>query len=255
MIKMVNDKSCLVVYVCREKDANWHGKALEFVGSILSCKPGADYSLLVVYKGFSDNLRSARNVFSGVSRFELIVEDSGYDIGAYRLAVNIVNAEYICCLSASSRVLCENWLSMMLQACSDDRVGIVGAMGSYESNGLLSEDFPMFPNPHIRTTGFIIRCGDFVSYTKTPSDKMDAHLIESGWNGLTACVLNSGRQALVVGKNGIAFDVTEWRASETFRCGKQSNLLIADHWSDHYMACDELARKKLQFLTWGVLDE
>src|SRR5581483_7525301 len=89
--------------------------------------------------------------------------------------------------------------------------------------------FPGFPNPHIRTSGFMLRRARLMPFQ--PADiktKMDAIAFESGDNGLTAQLRRAGLAALVCTKDGRGFDVRDWPRSGTFRLGDQPNLILTD---------------------------
>jgi hypothetical protein len=87
--------------------------------------------------------------------------------------------------------------------------------------------FPTFPNPHIRSNGFMI---DRRRLLELGSDlirtKIDACGFESGIDSLTARVRRQGMAALVVGRGGQDYDVPDWTHSGTFRLGQQKNLLL-----------------------------
>ncbi len=112
--------------------------------------------------------------------------------------------------------------------------------------------FPAFPNPHIRSNAFMMERERFVSFDKpTFTHKLDACAFESGHEGMTRQLLNEGLRALIVGKDGIGYDVPEWGKSRTFRCGNQSNLLFADNHTNVYTSVNEKTREIFQLITWG----
>jgi len=92
--------------------------------------------------------------------------------------------------------------------------------------------FPQFPNPHVRTNGFLIERRRMLGFD--PQDireKLDACAFESGPNGLTTQLRRAGLSAIVVGRDGGGWDVDEWPRSRTFRLQDQANLLISDNQS------------------------
>ena len=90
--------------------------------------------------------------------------------------------------------------------------------------------FPSFPNPHIRSNGFAIRRRRLLKLDLAViRSKEDANLFESGRNGLTAQIRLAGLKALVVGRDGVGYEIPDWSRSGTFRLGDQSNLLIEDN--------------------------
>ena len=114
------------------------------------------------------------------------------------------------------------------------------------------QDFPKFPNPHVRSNGFVMLRDRFCEIGKTYSmiHKADANLFESGKNSLTRVILQLDLSALVVGKNGVAYEVNDWGNSNTFRQKNQSNLLIADNHTRAFDAMNESTKLFFKVITW-----
>jgi hypothetical protein len=112
--------------------------------------------------------------------------------------------------------------------------------------------FPPFPNYHVRTNGFIadrdvllqVRCGAI-------RDKFDAWTLENGRRSITRQVQALGLRAVVVGRDGSAYERDEWPRSRTFWQGEQENLLIADNQTDCYRDADAELRAVLSAFAWG----
>ncbi len=83
------------------------------------------------------------------------------------------------------------------------------------------------------------------------SRKTHAYKFENGKNGLTRQVVRMGLQALVVGKDGRAYETDYWHLSGTFRQGNQENLLIADNQTDAYALADQITKHMLTKRSWG----
>src|SRR6185312_166977 len=90
-------------------------------------------------------------------------------------------------------------------------------------------EYGRFPNPHIRTNAFMIERKQFLSL-KFPAfvSKQDVYRFESGRRSLTRQILARGQKPVVVGRNGMMYEISEWRSSSTFWTGEQDNLIIAD---------------------------
>jgi hypothetical protein len=114
------------------------------------------------------------------------------------------------------------------------------------------QQFPVFPNPHIRSNGFMMRRERLLTLgladTRT---KMDASLFESGTQSLTAQIRRHGLVTTVVGRDGSGYDVRDWWRSGTFRLGDQKNLLIADNHTRAFEMMSEGARAAHARMTWG----
>ncbi|MCK1291978.1 MULTISPECIES: hypothetical protein [unclassified Bradyrhizobium] len=112
--------------------------------------------------------------------------------------------------------------------------------------------FPEFPNPHLRSNAFMIRRTVFRSlmpfriYTKN-----DAFNFESGKASMTNQILRRTLKALVVGHDGKAYDLPEWKDSFTFRRGSQHNKLVADNQTKAFDTMNRAQKILAESWTWG----
>ena len=68
--------------------------------------------------------------------------------------------------------------------------------------------FPPFPNPHIRSNGFLISRKRFLDLAIADiKTKYDACIFESGINSMTAQIRRQGLKAVVVGRSGEGFSI------------------------------------------------
>ena len=113
-------------------------------------------------------------------------------------------------------------------------------------------EYPPFPNPHIRSNGFFIAKRMLDAYPARPIvQKLDACYFESGAKSLTRFILNSGKRAVIAGKNGEVYDVQNWPKSNTFRLGTQENLIVADNQTNCFLAMPDGEKYTHQRMTWG----
>jgi hypothetical protein len=112
-----------------------------FVASYRNHRPGVDHDLYVVLKGFPDgnSLAQGRRLFSDIQAQYLEQADIGLDIGSYRHAARIVESRRLLFLNTFSQIQADNWLYHFDQALGDQRVGLVGATGSWLSNSAVYE--------------------------------------------------------------------------------------------------------------------
>jgi hypothetical protein len=111
---------------------------------------------------------------------------------------------------------------------------------------------PEFPNPHIRSNGFMLRRDRLMLFKSLKFvTKDDACLFESGPDSLTATLRRSGLSAIVVGRDGKGYEVEDWWRSGTFRLGDQSNLLLTDNQSRTFAAMSTEDRATHMRMTWG----
>jgi acetyltransferase-like isoleucine patch superfamily enzyme len=238
---------------------------------------GIEHDLLVVCKGFADDRLPAEHarILEGLPHSLRFIPDEGFDLDAYILAAREGEAEFFCFLNSFSVILAEDWLTKLYRQASQPGVGIVGATGSFETLAWdlfkgaeehtlavmlaacphlvpIARDFPPFPNPHIRSNAFVCRREHLLAAANGPLEsKHDAHAFESGRRGLTRRIREQGLAALVVGRDGRAYEEAEWPESRTFRSGNQENLLIEDNQSRHNMLAAPEVRAELWLAAWG----
>jgi len=247
----------------------------QFAQSYLSCLSGADHVLTLLCKGFRqpDDIAQHSAQFTGISPQIVSLPDVGYDIGAYRSALELSRSELCCFLNSYSVIQSPYWLKMLSEIFVNPSVGVVGATASYEGSSPLlmrnfssgysafrlfarflrnSMAFPAFPNPHVRTNAFMIRREIFpkLVWPRNPS-RRDALKFESGRHSLTRQILRMNMDAVVVGRDGRYFRVSEWPASGTFRSNDQHNLLVGDNRTIEYATAEPDLRRELTMIAWG----
>jgi hypothetical protein len=175
--------------------------------------------------------------------------NEGTDIGLYFDMAKKIDYEYLCFLNSYSQILADDWLFKMHQHLSLADVGIVGATGSWETMDIVG--WPSFPNPHIRSTGFMLRRRTLLAlWSRAPENKLGCYAFESGPTNITSLARKQGLKALVVGREG-SWIWSDWEKSRTFRSNQQENLLIADNKTKEYDYADNLRRESLKVAAWG----
>ena len=257
-----------------------------FIRSYEQHPAGMNHQLMFAFKGFgaTDNLADYRRLLVDIEHDAIFLPDRGFDIGSYARTVRAVRADSFCFLNSHSVILAPDWLALMYEHATDSGVGAVGATGSWESfytdyrRGLpdlvgfsplilarrvrrslklaiLSSAFDPFPNPHLRTNAFVMS-RDTISKLNIGRmrTKMDVSRFESGKHGMTRQLARSGHDVLVVGRDGKAYEQSEWLDSHTFRSGDQANLLVGDNRTRQYSAADPKSRAWLAQLAWGAAE-
>jgi hypothetical protein len=332
-----HNPSIAAVYLAR------HAEGLQplrrFLDAYRRNPAGIEHRLVVIYKGYRPPaLAEARALFAAHPNTAIEVDDTGFDIGSYLEAAMRLDDDQLCLMNTFTEPAAPGWLAMLAKRLQSEAVGIVGAMGSYESlhdtiklsckaawlaedpeveyserfdryfgmylehaapkweakrasaqsNRLgavfakaltprkwllrrrLDESFevhwkginqaerlndwsriPAFPNPHIRTTGFLVRRHEFLRCAWPTHSKRGSYEFESGHYGLTATLRRAGQAILVVGRDDREFDIPDWPSSKTFRLGDQANLLVTDGQSRAWAALDPARRATFVRFTWG----
>ena len=108
-----------------------------------------------------------------------------------------------------------------------------------------------FPNPHVRTNGFMIERQTFLAtHPFAVHNKTSALLYESGPEGLTKSVIRMGLEPVIVGANGENYTLDSMRCSNTFRLGMQQNLLIHDNQTRRFAEMPLPQRQFSTQMTW-----
>ena len=112
--------------------------------------------------------------------------------------------------------------------------------------------FPPFPNPHIRSNGFMVNRARLLELGfEAPSSKIGACAFESGADSLTARLRRKGLRAVIVDREGRGFDVQDWSRSRTFRLGGQEGLILHDNQTRRFESMPPGERVAHCRLTWG----
>lgn len=112
-------------------------------------------------------------------------------------------------------------------------------------------DYYPYPNPHIRTTAFMIERDRFLAL-KVPSfrTKSNVYKFESGWQSLTQQILKQDLRAIVVGRDGRVYEAGDWKSSSTYWIDQQANLMVADNRTRDYSEGSPQIRAQLQACAW-----
>jgi hypothetical protein len=254
-----------------------------FLRSYSAHPPGIAHELAIVLNGAPEDSPEARSragvpltqkdlaaELEGIEHCLIALEEPVPDLAAYGLAARALSHPRLCFLNSYSVILAENWLAMLARALDDPGTGLVGATASWESQAqwirgrarhwpyqLLRlrrarRDYPRFPNPHIRTSAFMIDRAILLAMNlDAAQDKHDAYLLESGRRSVTRQVLERALRAVVVGRDGRAYGVKDWATSRTYRSGGQDNLLVADRRTEDWRKASPRLRRRLSRDAWG----
>jgi hypothetical protein len=232
-----------------------------FAASYRRHRAGRDHRLVVLYNGLdAGSLDPWEDALAGIEHERLFAPRTLVDMAAYRFAAQAVDCDAILFLNSYSEILEEGWLEKLWRGLERDGVGLVGATGSHESlvppSGslrLLQRPwFDPFPNPHVRTSAFMLRRDTALALDwPRVRTKWGAWRLENGRRSVTRQVQARGLEALVVGRDGDAYEKDRWYDSRTFRSGGQENLLVADNRTRQFAEADPAEQRRLAELAWG----
>jgi hypothetical protein len=247
-----------VVYLNRAKTQVEIKARERFILAYQRFKPKVQHSLYIVNKGFEKEERAAQYVFFKALKPRFIdVDDEGFDLSAYRKAAQQIDQPIIFFMNTHSEPLQQEWLDNVY-AClkSSTSIGLVGCTGNVETHHPFVPDFPEYPNYHVRSNAFIIARQDYLNILgDCPlNNKIQAYQLEAGRRSLTRMIQASGRQALVVGRQGVVKPQNLWRAG-IFRSGFQQNLLLADNQTRHYQQAILLKKLMIWMVNYSRLSQ
>lgn len=237
----------------------------EFADSYRSNPGGCEHELVVVLKDAGDPavVEACRHLADQAPHARLLeVNPAPLDLGTYVEVTRQVDSPFVCFLNSESRLLDPEWLVKLHTHLATPGIGLVGASGSYESfsshapfvtRPLRKRQFPLFPNAHVRSNAFMMERERMLGLDwGRVARKVDAWKLESGWKSITRQVWAQGLDALVVGRDGLAYDRRRYYESNTFRRGDQPNLLVSDKRTMEFDTAPPDRRRWLCELAWGA---
>ena len=213
------------------------------------------------------------------------------DITSYFDAATKIKSDYILFLNTYSILLTDNWCKIYFDNIIKPNVGVVGSTGAFgdfshtddyylrlknmnifklnfiDLKKIIYFRFNYFPKvlPHIRTNAFMINRDLFLSlkylkvrplflnyFISLRKSKLTSLCFEHGNNSLTNQILARGLKPIIVGKNGISYEVNEWKTSNTFWINKQDNLMISDNQTKKYDFADLESKNFMKYSAWGI---
>ena len=234
---------------------------------------GINHTLLICFKLLNkQKILFFRNLLKGIKHIEFIdpVLFNDFDFGSYKRVSEKYRSHTIFFLNSHSYPLKKNWLKKLLYYYKEKT--LIGTSASYESlltslkfkkiHKIISflirlirykKKFKTFPNPHIRTSSFLIKGEDFISFIKNKkiTNKEDAWFTESGLNGLTNYFKRKKYDIFVINSDGLKFTENNWMLSETYNYSKQSKSLISDKHTRKYLKLSNQKRLSASCTSWG----
>ena len=270
MVNSMNQK-VLVCYLITK--FNNEQTLIDFAYNYKINNSGLNHDLLICFKLLDVNqINLFKNILEEINYIEFFDNSilNDYDLGSYKRVAKAYSSRHIFFLNSYSYPVCDLWLKKIVDKYEDNSV--IATSASYGS--LLSslklkkfykvvsyylkffnykKKFNPFPNPHIRTTGFLIKAMDYLSFMndKTIKCKEDAWSIESGKHSLTNYFKKHDFKIYVVNSNGDKFSENMWKLSETFNYLDQQKSIISDKHTRKYLKLNNHEKKKIAFNSWG----
>lgn len=231
-------KEFSIFYLIRKKDVDFK-KVKKFTNEIFFNKKKSN--MYIILKGFSnsDKLPKFLKNFN-----KIYLKDEYFDLGSYYLASKNSNAKNFIFFNSNTIINYKGWFKVMTSAQKKYNLDLVGSSCSNETHAFSvplykneniffffiklvyrfffrfknSLKFKSYPNPHIRTNGFLVnrkKFNSFFSDNGLPLNKSDTYVIESGYNSLINYIKDKKKYA-VVNKLGNIFFEKDFVKSKTF---------------------------------------
>ena len=246
---------------------------ITFKNNYLKFEAGLDHDLVICFKLLdSKQIQIIIKELADI-RFHNFIDPfnkNDFDFGSYkRVSEKYINRD-IFFLNSHSYPSCNNWLKLIMS--HKENNNLIGTSASYESildsvklkkkykifSYVLNifkfkKNFPTFPNPHIRTSSFLINSNIFLDfiYNKKINNKFDTWKIESGNDSLTNFFKKKGLNIYIVNSDGKKFLEKDWMYSETYCYSKQLKSIISDKHTRKYLDLPEKEQILTQFKAWG----
>ena len=247
----------------------------DFINNYKKYKAGTRHKLIICLKLFKQNeiikIRKKLKILKYVEFIDSCTNND-WDFGSYKRVAKLYYDKDILFLSSHSYPKCNNWLKKLF--IFKNKNTVIAPTASNESlvdsiklknkfykiirylirKKRFKNNFEEFPNPHFRTSSFLINSKIFYNFIKNKKirNKEDTLIIEAGKNGLTNYLKNKKIKIYVVNSDGKKFIEKNWMLSETYHYKTQSKCLISDKHSRKYDQMNNLERIKSQKIVWGV---
>lgn len=265
----------LVCYIAYEPLGIGHLK--NFIKGYKKFYSGYNHELLICFKKFKNEdiiKKWSKEIKVKFTKYVDKETKNDFDIGSYYRIAKKYNNRHILFLNSYTRPNVKNWLKIFMR--HYEKKSVIGAFGSYSSLSSLFLNFhwsnyskfqqfrwgikylfkfKLFPNPHIRTSGFLIYGKDFLNIKLNINKmiyKIENNYFESGRNGFSSQLIKKGFKLKIVNSNNISFEIKDWVKSNTYVLGNQNNLIFVDHRSDFYSKASESDKKKIRYSNWGI---
>ena len=246
-----------------------------FLKNYLHYKAGIKHKLLICYKNFHiDQLDYFRNKLKKIKHIEFIdpEEKNDFDLGSYiRISKKFKNTP-IFFMNSHSYPVKNNWLKIVNNHYKKKTIiATSSSYSSFSSNSFFRNSnynyfqyfyyiiknilfFPLFPNPHFCTTGFLINSNDYLKYNnyKKYNNKFKTHLAESGRWSMYKFFKKKNFFIYNVNSDNKKFLEKDWAQSDTFCFKRQSKALISYNQSRNYLKLNKKNKRKKQITAWGV---
>ena len=250
-------------------------KLINFIKYYKKNKSGLNHTLVICYKLLNIiEIIKTRKYLKNIKYIEFIdpIKKNDWDFGSYKRVSKLFYNKEILFMNSHSYPTCNNWLKKLFHFKKKDTV--IAPTASYESlvdsiklknkfhkiirylirKYKFKKNFDEFPNPHIRTSSFLINSKLFFNFIKFKQlrNKEDTLKIESGKNSLTNYLKKKGIATYVVNSDGKKFEEKDWKLSETYCHLNKNKSIISDKHSRKYLKLSNNEKFIIRSRVWGT---
>ena len=173
--------------------------------------------------------------FGGIDYDVIGYPGSGWDIGAHFFASFTMHPDdWIMCFSTSAHFRRRGWLKAFVDAREKYGDGLFGSTTSFQGD-----------RPHVRSTGFFIRCERLHRYPHGCNSRDECIAFESGVDSLTQWCIRQGYGAWLVSPVAVVPLAESRKLDNIFRRGDQSNIWTFDRNTDLFESATPERRERL----------
>ena len=245
-----------------------------FIKSYKQYNSGINHKLIICFKLLNNSeIKDLKNIILNINYSSFIdpIKINDFDFGTYKRVAEKYPNNQILFLNSHSYPICDNWLLKLINY--SDNNTLIGTSASNESildsiklkkkykifsyifkKIYYKKKFNTFPNPHIRTSSFLLNGKKFLDYiyNKKLISKEDTWEIESGKNSLSNHFKNNNYNVYIINSDGDKFFEENWKFSETYNYFEQSKSIISDKHTRKYDALNENDKLLSRMKVWGV---
>lgn len=246
----------------------------KFVNNYKKYKSGIKHQLIVCFKNLdSKELIVRKKILSQINYYGYIDPSlkNDHEFGSIKRVSKKFNSGIIFYMNDSSYPIKNNWLNIITSIYKRNTIiGCSASMSSWATNSYfrkLGDNYivylykliyfnlfvPKFPNPHLRFNGLLFHSSDYLKFIKKKivKTRMNAYVLESGYQGFTNFFKSKKYRIFVVNSDGKIFKEKDWKISNTYSYKNQDKLLISDHNTRNYLKLNKKKKIKEQIKTWG----
>ena len=240
--------------------------------------PGHKHKLLICFKQLDNKkvIKFENKLKEKKIKYECFYDSfpiNDYDFGSYFRIAKKFKDYLTLFMNCHCRPVKKNWLKKLIANYDQNTlIGVAGSYSSYASNSFFRNNehnyfqyiiniikcnilFSRFPNPHIRSSCFLISSLDYINFIKSSKivfkKKYHTWMAESSKIGMSNFFKKKNFKLLVINSKGKDYDEKNWKLSNTFCTENQEYLLISDKHSRVYQQANRKQKDKISQRVWG----